>query len=89
MARNHSAGESARRLSTLLAESTLQYRDQIYAEKGVIVTVEDVRKALDWLLPALSTGNVPQLGNDIQDGLLRKWIRELTGTDSESFAGQN
>ncbi len=89
MTRNQSAGHSAKRLSTLLAESTLQYRDQMYTEKGIIVTVEDVRRALDWLLPALSTGNVPQLRNEIQDGLLRKWIRELTGADSGSLANEN
>ena len=89
MASNQSAGESAKRLSALLAESTLQYRDQMYAEKGIVVTVDDVKRALDWLLPALSTGNIPQLGNQIQDGLLRKWIRELTGADSVCPVDEN
>jgi len=84
MARSQSAGPSAKRLSALLVESTLQYRDKLYVEKGIVVTVEDVRKSLDWLLPALSTGNIPHLGNEIQDGLLRKWISELTGTEQQA-----
>jgi len=81
MTRNQSAGESAKRLSALLVESTLQYRDELYLKRGIVVTVEDVRKSLDWLLPALSTGNIPHLGNEIQDGLLRKWISELTSME--------
>jgi len=84
MERNQSAGESAKRLSSLLVESTLQYRDELYLEKGIVVTVEDVRKSLDWLLPALSTGNIPQLGNEIQDGLLRRWVSELTGIEQQA-----
>ena len=84
MERNQSAGKSAKRLSSLLVESTLQYRDELYLEKGIVVTVEDVRKSLDWLLPALSTGNIPQLGNEIQDGLLRRWVSELTGIDQQA-----
>jgi len=83
LSKNQTAGDSARRLSSVLAESTLQYRDELYTEKGIVVTVEDVRKSLDWLLPALSTGNIPQLGNEIQDGLLRRWISQLTGIERE------
>jgi len=84
LSKNKAAGDSAKRLSSLLAQSTLQYRDELYKEKGIVVTVEDVRKSLDWLLPALSTGNIPQLGNKIQDGLLRRWISHLTGAQRES-----
>ena len=75
--RNQSAGESAKRLSSLLLESTLEYRDELFLEKGIVVTVEDVRKTLDWLLPALFTGNIPQLDNKIQEGLLQRWISRL------------
>ncbi|HDM08934.1 MAG TPA: hypothetical protein ENF92_00265 [Desulfobacteraceae bacterium] len=81
MARNQAPGESAKRLSALLVDCTLKYRDEMYLEKGIVVTVEDVQRSLSWLLPALSTGNIPQLANEIQDGLLRRWVSELTGAD--------
>ena len=81
MARNQAPGESAKRLSALLVDCTLKYRDEMYLEKGIVVTVEDVQRSLSWLLPALFTGNIPQLANEIQDGLLRRWVSELTGAD--------
>ena len=66
-----------REVFSLLVKSTLQYRDDMLGSKGVVVTVEDVRTCLKWLVPALATGTLPDLGNEIQMNLLRVWIETL------------
>ena len=45
----------------ILVSSTLRYRDWMKEEKGIIVTVEDVRVKLDWLLEALAPKKCPKL----------------------------
>jgi len=72
-----SESEPARKLLSLLVDTTLNYRDEMRASKGVVVTVEDVRFCLKWLVPALATGNIPHIKNDIQRNLLRLWIHTL------------
>ena len=69
--------EAARKLFSVLVDTTLKYRDEMRASKGVVVTVADVRSCLRWLVPALATGNVPHIENDIQRNLLRLWIDTL------------
>lgn len=61
----------------VLIKSTLRYRDHILKEKGVTVTVQDVRSALDWLLPALQTGRLPATDDKIRLDLLKIWLDEL------------
>ena len=62
--------------STLL-RSTLKYRDDVLASEGVIVTVDDVRTALEWLVPSLSTGRLPETEKRIPLGLLKIWLDEF------------
>ena len=69
--------DTNRDVFSVLVKSTLRYRDQIRASKGIVVTVEDVRAALDWLVPALTTGRLPKTDNKIRMDLLKIWIDEL------------
>ena len=69
--------DANRKIFSLLIQSTLKYRDEMLSSKGVIVTVEDVRTALGWLIPALATGNVPETENKISLGLLDLWMDKL------------
>jgi len=66
-----------RKIFSSIVRSTLKYRDEMLASKGVVVTVEDVRTSLRWLVPALATGTIPDLDNKVSIGLLRIWLSEL------------
>ena len=66
-----------REVFTILVKTTLNYRDHIQASRGITVTVEDVRTALGWLVPALATGNLPETENKIRLDLLKLWLDEL------------
>ena len=69
--------EPLKEVFKVLIKSTLRYRDNILKEKGVTVTVHDVRSALDWLVPALKTGRLPDTDNKIRLDLLKIWLDEL------------
>jgi len=69
--------ESMKEVFKLLIKSTLQYRDIILKTKGVIVTVEDVRTTLEWLVPAIKSGRLPVTDNKIRLDLLKLWLDEL------------
>ena len=77
------AGHSAqntnavREVFSLLVRSTLRYRDQILESKGIVITVEDVRMALEWLVPSLRTGRLPETDVKIRLDLLKVWLDEL------------
>ena len=45
--------DAAREVFSALVRSTLKYRDHVLESKGIVVTVEDVRVALGWLVPSL------------------------------------
>jgi hypothetical protein len=62
---------------SVLVKTTLKYRDHLLSSLGVIVTVEDVRKSLDWLVPALSSGVLPRTDQMIPLNLLKLWLDEL------------
>jgi len=66
-----------RKIFSSIVRSTLKYRDEMLASKGMVVTVEDVRTSLRWLVPALATGTIPDLDNKVSIGLLRIWLEEL------------
>ncbi len=68
---------AVREIFSILVKSTLRYRDQILASKEIVVTVEDVRIALDWLVPSLSTGLLPKTDNKMRLDLLKIWLDEL------------
>lgn len=69
--------EPLKEVFKILIKSTLKYRDNILKAKGVTVTVQDVRSALDWLVPALKTGVLPATDDKIRLDLLKIWLDEL------------
>lgn len=69
--------DAVRKVFSILVQTTLEYRDRILASKGIVVTVEHVRRSLDLLVLALSTGNAPDMDSEISSGLLNVWLRKL------------
>ena len=69
--------EDIRKVFSILVRSTLRYRDHMMESKGVVVTVEDVRVVLDWLVPCLTNGRLPVTNNKIRLDLLKIWLDEL------------
>ena len=66
-----------REVFTILVKTTLSYRDTVLTSGGIIVTVEDVRTVLDWLVPYLATGALPETENKIRLDLLNLMVEEL------------
>ena len=60
-----------------LIKTTLRYRDQMLKSQGIVITVEDVRTALDWLMPCLKTGRLPEKGDKKSMELLKLWLDEI------------
>jgi hypothetical protein len=71
------ATDEVRSVFSMLVTATLKYRDEILASRGITVTVEDVRTALDWLVPALSSGKLPRTDDKLRLDLLKIWLDEL------------
>jgi len=69
--------DAIRSVFSLLVRSTLRYRDIVLESKGIVVTVEDVRTVLGWLVPSLTTGQLPETDNKIRLDLLKIWLDEL------------
>lgn len=69
--------DAVRQVFSVLIRSTLRYRDHMLESKGVVLTVEDVRITLSWLVPALMTGHLPVTDNHIRLNLLKLWLDEL------------
>ena len=69
--------DAVRKVFSLLVRSTLRYRDTLLESKGIVVTVEDVRTVLGWLVPSLASGQLPQTDNKIRLDLLKIWLDEL------------
>jgi hypothetical protein len=69
--------EAARHVFSILVNSTLKYRDDMLATRGIVITVDDVRACLGWLVPALATGTMPDTENSVRLGLLKFWLKEL------------
>ena len=57
--------------------STLEFRDRILATRDMVVTVEDVYASLEWLIPALADGRMPETESEIRLELLNVWLKEL------------
>ena len=64
---------------SMLVWSTLQYRDDMLASEGIIITVEDVRVTLEHLIPFLETGRLPDTTDHIKLDLLKIWSDNLRG----------
>ena len=62
---------------SVLIRSTLQYRDDMLASEGIIITVEDVRVTLEHLVPFLDTGRLPDTTDPIKSDLLKIWRDNL------------
>ena len=69
--------DAIRSVFSLLVRSTLRYRDIVLESKGIVVNVEDVRTVLGWLVPSLTTGQLPETDNKIRLDLLKIWLDEL------------
>ncbi len=69
--------EDIRKVFSILIRSTLRYRDQILESNGTLVTVEDVRVVLSWLVPCLASGRLPVTNNKIRLDLLKIWMDDL------------
>ncbi|MFC1821665.1 hypothetical protein ACFL9T_03090 [Thermodesulfobacteriota bacterium] len=69
--------DETRQVFSVLIKTTLNYRDHLLQSEGIVVTVEDVRSALDWLIPSLTTGRLPITDNRISLSLLKLWLDEL------------
>jgi len=69
--------DATREVFSALVRSTLRYRDHLLESKGITVTVEDVRIALEWLVPCLKTGRLPDTADKIKLDLLKIWLDEL------------
>jgi hypothetical protein len=68
---------AVREVFSVLVKTTLKYRDDVMASRGVVITVEDVRTCLGWLVPVLATGNFPDTTNRLRLGLLNEWLEAL------------
>jgi hypothetical protein len=69
---------------SVLVKSTLQYRDDMLASEGIIITVEDVRATLEHLVPFLETGRLPGSTEHVKSDLLKIWrdnLRQLEDSD--------
>jgi hypothetical protein len=69
--------EDTRKVFSILVRSTLRYRDHMLKTNGTVVTVEDVRIVLEWLVPSLSSGRLPVTDNKLRLDLLKIWLDEL------------
>lgn len=71
--------EETRAVFSILVSSTLQYRDYLKESMGIIVTVEDVRVVLKWLLETMRSKRLPETDNAVRLDLLKIWMDELAG----------
>jgi hypothetical protein len=69
--------DAVRQVFSILIRSTLRYRDHMLESRGVVITVEDVRITLGWLVSALMTGRLPVTEDKIRLDLLKLWLDEL------------
>jgi len=69
--------ESVKQVFSILISSTLAFRDRIQKEEGIIVSVDDVMTALDWLFQFMETQKMPQTNHCLQMDLFNFWLEEL------------
>lgn len=69
--------DETRQVFTVLVNSTLGYRDHLLFSRGITLTVGEVRNALDWLVPSLLTGRLPETENKVSLDLVKLWLDEL------------
>lgn len=69
--------DEVRKIFSALVSTTLNYRDHLKEDMDIIVTVKDVRAALDLLLESMHTKKLPQTGNKVWLDLVKLWFEEL------------
>lgn len=69
--------DDVRKVFSLLVSTTLHHRDHLKKDLGIILTVEDVRITLDWLLESMHSKQLPKTNNAIRMDLLKIWMDEL------------
>ena len=74
-----------RQVFSVLVSSTLKYRDLMFENREIVVTVEDVSIALGWLVPSIETGRLPETEDKVMLGLLKIWLDELGNTSSKKW----
>ena len=62
---------------SILVATTLRYRDNLKSSLGLILTVEDVRITLDWLMKFMTSGQIPETNNAVRRDLLKIWTDAL------------
>ena len=69
--------EQIKKVFTILVSSTLRYRDNLKADLGIILTVEDVRCALTDLVNSIHGRNRRDTDNRVCMELYKLWTDEL------------
>ncbi len=69
--------ESVKQVFSILLSSTLVFRDRIQKQEGIVVTVEDVMEALDWLFKFMQTQKMPQSNHSLRMNLFNFWLEEM------------
>lgn len=69
--------EDVANVFSILVATTLRYRDQLKSGLGLILTVEDVRVTLDWLMKFLVSEKIPITNNAVRRDLLKIWTEAL------------
>ncbi len=69
--------EDVEKVFSLLVSTTLRYRDDLKSALGVILTVEDVRVTLVWLLEFMESKQFPPTNNAVRRDLLKIWTEML------------
>ena len=62
---------------SILVATTLRYRDNLKSNLGLILTVEDVRITLDWLMTFMASRQIPETNNAVRRDLLTIWTEAL------------
>ncbi|MEW5909812.1 MAG: hypothetical protein AB1659_08435 [Thermodesulfobacteriota bacterium] len=66
-----------RDIFTLLVKSTLEFRDRKHREFGIVLTVEDVKTALEWFMDFIRSGHLPKTDHLLRQELFEIWIRAI------------
>ena len=76
--------KGAEAVFSMLVSTTLEHRDRLKDRHGIILTVEDVRVALDWLTQFMESQQVPATNNAVRWELLITWIEALRAPEKYS-----
>lgn len=69
--------DDVRNVFSTLISITLRYRDLLKDDLEIVLSVEDVHVALEWLLESIRTKKLPKTDNALRLDLLKLWLDEL------------